>query len=460
MGELINKLNQYNEKNIYPFHMPGHKRQLEVSLNPYNYDITEITGFDDLSDSEDVLKRLEDRIASVYECDRAYILLNGSTSGVLSAISSIIGSKDRILIARNSHKSAYNAVFLRQAEVFYSFPQIDKKTGINMQIIPEDVEKILSDNQKIKAVYITSPTYEGVISDIKIISDIVHKYGAILIVDCAHGAHFGLKGDKNINPLNLGADIVIMSLHKTLPAPTQTAVVCVKGSRVNSNILKKYINLYNSTSPSYLLMCGIEKCIDIIENHKTNFDKYYNLLSDFRNKCLKFSKIYLFSPQCKFDEGKIVICTDRCNITGSQLKDILLNKYKLELEMASKDYVIAMTSVMDTEEAFERLHNALEEIDKGLINIEEKNIPNYELKINKEMESYEVDFFDSEEYFLVDSAGKISADYIYIYPPGIPWIVPGEIISNEIIENINIYENNGFKIKGIDNKKIRVVKRQ
>lgn len=460
MGELINKLIEYKNQNIYPFHMPGHKRQIEMLINPYDYDITEITGFDDLGDSEDILKRLEERISSIYMCDRSYIILNGSTSGVLSAISSMIKPKEKILIARNSHKSAYNAVFLRQAKVLYTFPQIDRNTGISMEINSENVEKILSENKDIKVVYITSPTYEGVISDIKSISDIVHRYGAILIVDCAHGAHLGIFNSKNLNPLAHGADIVIMSLHKTLPSPTQTAVVCVKGDRIDSSLLKKYINIYNSTSPSYFLMCGMENCIDIIENNKKIFEEYYKNVSYFRMKCLKLKKIYLFKPECEYDEGKMVICTDRCNISGLELKNILLEKYGFELEMASKDYVIAMTSIMDKKESFDKFYDALEDIDKNLTYVTDIYKLNYNFNSNKKMEPYEIELIETEECTVKDSVGQVSAEYIYVYPPGIPWIVPGEVISKEIVENIDIYGRNGFSIKGIKDNKILIVKRQ
>lgn len=460
MGELVNKLNEYKKQNIYPFHMPGHKRQIEMFINPYDYDITEIAGFDDLGDSEDVLKRLEERIALFYGCDKSYIILNGSTAGVLSSISSLIKSKEKILIARNSHKSAYNAVFLRQAKVLYSFPQIDKNTGISMEIDPKDVEKKLLENNDVKAVYITSPTYEGVISDIKSISDIVHANGSILIVDCAHGAHFGILNDRKANPLELGADIVIMSLHKTLPSPTQTAVVCVNADSVDCSLLKKYINIYNSTSPSYFLMCGIEKCFDIIENNKEIFDTYYKNVSVFRRKCLSLKNLYLFDPECEYDEGKLVICTDRCNICGSELKDILLKKYGFELEMASKDYVIAMTSIMDNNEAFDRFFDALKEIDINLTNKTDNNKFNYNFIINKRMESFEIDFEEKEECSIEDSVGQVSAEYIYVYPPGVPWLVPGEVISEEIVENIDVYMHNGFSIKGIKDNKILIVKRQ
>lgn len=459
MGELINKLMEYKEKNICAFHMPGHKRKIQMSINPYSYDITEITGFDDLGESEDVLMRLEQRLAMLYNCDNAYILLNGSTSGVLAAISSILKPEEKILMGRNSHKSAYNAVFLRQIKSEYIYPQTNVGSGISLEINPKDVENKLLENNDVKAVYITSPTYEGVISDIKVLSEIVHNSGAVLIVDCAHGAHFGLDNSEYKNPLEQGADVVIMSLHKTLPSPTQTAVICTKGDRVKNINVKKFVNIYNSTSPSYLLMCGIENCLDIIENNKFFMSEYSNLLSEFRNKCLKLNNLYLFNPSCEYDKGKIVICTDRSNINGTELKDILLDDYGIELEMSSKNYAIAMTSFMDEKDDFDKLFNALEKIDKKLTKIEDNLDSNINFIATKEFELSEIEVYDTKECMISESIGEVVAEYIYIYPPGIPWIVPGEIISKEIVEKIDIYRHNGFKIKGIKDNKISVIKR-
>lgn len=191
MGELIDKLMNYEKEGIYPFHMPGHKRNIDVCFNPYKYDITEITGFDDLHKAEDVLLRLTERISKIYSADKSYILNNGSTSGIMTAISAIAGYNDTVLVARNCHKSVYNTLILRGINPEYIYPQVDKNTGINLAINASDVEKALELNSKIKAVIITSPTYEGIVSDIEEISKVVHKRNIPLIVDCAHGAHFG-----------------------------------------------------------------------------------------------------------------------------------------------------------------------------------------------------------------------------------------------------------------------------
>ena len=191
MGELTDKLREYSKSNFYPFHMPGHKRNIEALPNPYGYDITEIEGFDDLHEAEDVLDRLTKRFEEIYGAKKAYILVNGSTGGLHTSISAVTEKGDSILIARNSHKSVYNGVFLKELKCDYIYPQINKKTGINQAITAENVDKCLSENPLIKAVLITSPTYEGVVSDIKSIAKVVHGYNIPLIVDAAHGAHFG-----------------------------------------------------------------------------------------------------------------------------------------------------------------------------------------------------------------------------------------------------------------------------
>lgn len=441
MGKLINKLNEYGNSDIYAFHMPGHKRMPDVELNPYKADITEIDGFDDLHKPEDILFELKNKIAKIYNADEAYILLNGSTSGIQTAISGATEYGDHILIARNCHKSVYNTVMLRGLKISCIFPQIDEVTGINQAVNPEDVDNMLKQNKDIKAVVITSPTYEGIVSDINSISDIVHKYGIPMIVDCAHGAHLGFCDFFPDNPLNEGADIVIMSLHKTLPSLTQTAVMCIKGNIVNRNKIERYFHAYLSSSPSYVLMASVEKCLDYIEKEIV-FTEYSEKLKSFYNSC-NLRKLGLYKTD---DPGKIVVTTAKTNLNGELLKKILRDKYLIEVEMSSRDYIIAMTSVCDTEEGFERLCNALMEIDKDCIEVSQNNfnqivIPEVAIGI------YEAEKQAKKTIKLEECAGKTSAGFVFAYPPGIPIIAPGEIFSQKIIKiieenlkaDINIY---------------------
>ncbi len=449
MGELIEKLEKLADSDMYPFHMPGHKRNIQNLVNPYKYDITEIEGFDNLHAPEDIFVRLNDRINKIYKAKESYILVNGSTSGILSAISACVKPNETLLLDRNSHKSAYNAVFLRQLKTEYIYPHIENEMGITSPIEPEQVEKALCRNQNIKAVFITSPSYEGVISDIEAISKVCHRHNTILIVDSAHGAHFGLHKNMPQNAVTLGANIVIMSIHKTLPAFTQTAIMCINGNLVNSSNIKKYTDIYVSSSPSYILLSSVEKCMDIIEKEGQDlFEHYFSILNEFRNNCRNLKKLHLFESCGEYDIGKIVICTEKTDIDGAELKRILHDKYSIEIEMASNQYVIAMTSIFDTKEGFDRLLRALKEID-NTVNLCEKNNIFLENHAEKFCEIYEADNYSKKIIPYHTSSGCISAGYIYAYPPGIPWLTPGEYITEDIINNITDYLNRGLNIQGL-----------
>lgn len=443
MGELIDKLMNYEKEGIYPFHMPGHKRNIDVCFNPYKYDITEITGFDDLHKAEDVLLRLTERISKIYSADKSYILNNGSTSGIMTAISAIAGYNDTVLVTRNCHKSVYNTLILRGINPEYIYPQVDKNTGINLAINASDVEKALELNNKIKAVIITSPTYEGIVSDIEEISKVVHSRNIPLIVDCAHGAHFGFSDFFPENPVRLGADMVIMSLHKTLPAFTQTAVMCVKSGFVDIDEIDRYYHIYLSSSPSYILMASVEYCMDYLNDDI--FLKYKNNLISFYEKC-KLEKLHFYPTE---DMGKIVISTWDCDINGIQLKEILRDKYRLEMEMASLEYVIAMTSVCDTVDGFNRLADALMEID-SLCNKKQKQEFTVPERAGTGITLYEAVSSVKRKIKYNDAEGKISGDFIFAYPPGIPVITPGEIFNKKIIECIDRYVESGANMYGID----------
>ncbi len=230
---LLERLSTYAASDVYPFHMPGHKRQVKMGItsvpNPFSVDITEIDGFDNLHHAEDILKESMNSAAAVYESDRSWYLVNGSTCGILAAIAAAVKPGEKILMARNSHKSAYHAVILNQLEPVYLYPEEVPEFQIPGGIEPEQ-ERALLEHPEIRAVFVTSPTYEGIVSDIQGIAATAHRHGAALIVDEAHGAHLPF-GDGNYFPdgaLQEGADLVIQSLHKTLPSLTQTAILHLK----------------------------------------------------------------------------------------------------------------------------------------------------------------------------------------------------------------------------------------
>ena len=463
---LDTKLRDYADTDTYPFHMPGHKRNMDGFENPYNIDITEITGFDDLHHADGIIKEAQQRAAKLYGADRCYYLVNGSTCGILSAISATTKKGDKIIVARNCHKSVYHALYLRELQPVYVYPEVSDY-NIQGQIRKEDIQEILEQNTDIKAVIITSPTYDGVVSDIAEIAKLVHAYNIPLIVDEAHGAHFGLDESMPQNAINLGADCVIVSIHKTLPAFTQTALLLVNEGKADCQKIEEFLDIYETSSPSYILMAGIEKCIRIMtENSKELFAVLNQNLDGFYKKMQALQKLHVLIEEdfkdkaFEFDRTKILISTENTDITGHQLKEILTDRYQIELEMSCENYALAIATVMDEEDGFRRLAEALIEIDSNC-NIQKTSCSIREIytKPERKYEIHEIDNFSKEKVSLQQAEGKISSEYIYFYPPGIPILVPGERINIQNIKAIEKAITQGIEVYGLtENKMIFILK--
>ena len=276
---LFTLLREYGESDFYPYHMPGHKRKGQGDFDEriLGIDITEIDGFDNLHQPNGILLDCQRRAAGLYGSDESFFLINGSTCGILSAISAALPVGGHILMARGSHKSAYHAAYLRKLKITYIYSDINEKFDICEAVSAADIEKLLDENTDIGAVYIVSPTYEGRIADVGAIAETVHKRGIPLIVDEAHGAHLGFADGFAKNSCQLKADIVIHSVHKTLPAMTQTALLHVNGGIVDRDKLRRFLHIYQSSSPSYILMAGIDNAMQMIENEGRK------LFADFRD---------------------------------------------------------------------------------------------------------------------------------------------------------------------------------
>ena len=448
---LEEKLIAYSESDYYGFHMPGHKRNLALfekeNRIPYEIDITEIDGFDDLHHSEDILLDARKKAAQVFGAEESYYLINGSTVGNIAAIMSVTNKGDKILIARNNHKSVYNAVFLQELQPIYVYPEFNSEYNINGEILATDVEKILDDENDTKAVVIVSPTYEGVISDIQEIANIVHGKGIPLIVDEAHGAHLGMEEYFHRNSNVMGADIVVHSVHKTLPSLTQTGLLHVNGSLVDSEKVQRYLRMLQSSSPSYILMASIDKCVKMMDDKgKELFHCYVKHLKKLRSSLQTMKKLKIVETEV-YDRSKIVISTKNTNLSGKELYRILLEQYHLQMEMSAIDYVIAMTSVGDTEVGLERLEKALLEIDKNIEENIENNQQYHKDNIQETVIEQENQQIRELPHLKHAENGEMGSEWFYyMYPPGIPLVVPGEVITEEIKSLMKHYEQQGFMI--------------
>ncbi|MCH5300810.1 MAG: aminotransferase class I/II-fold pyridoxal phosphate-dependent enzyme [Ruminococcus sp.] len=449
---MFEKLKNYTNGSVYPFHMPGHKRNSELldSSLPYSLDITEINGFDYLHDPKGIISEVHCKAEKLYNCDNSFMLVNGSTCGVLAGIRAITNYGDKVLVARNCHKSVYNAIELNGLTPVYVLPEYNNEFNIHTVINPSDVEKALTQNNDVKAVILTSPTYEGFVSDIKEIASISHKFNVPLFVDEAHGAHLGFSKHFPQEAVSLGADMAVLGLHKTLPALTQCALLNVKSNLVNINTLKEQLSVFETSSPSYILMSSMDKCFELLLKEKDKlFKNYYNNLIAFYNnvKSLKRLKVF-FKEDEFFDLGKIIISTLNTNITGSKLSEILRSEYNIELEMTYDSYCIAMTSIGDKEIGFEMLSDALLKIDKDFTSNKNYKVSKTNLIIPEmKFTSSYARSIKGETIPLDNSNGRVSLEYIFAYPPGIPLIVPGEIISDEVINEIKNLQKAGIDLK-------------
>ena len=482
---LINRLKAYKDSRIYPFHMPGHKRLQLGGIkgetarsgmdfpNPFFVDITEVEGFDNLHHAQGILKQSMEWAARVYGADRTWYLINGSSCGILASVCGCTSPGGHILMSRNCHKAAYHAAYINHLRTSYVYPQDLPGLGIQGGILPEDVEKALEEHRDIQAVFIVSPTYDGVVSDVSKIADIVHRKGIPLIVDEAHGAHFRFGKWFPDSALDMGADAVIQSVHKTLPSLTQTALLHIKGNYVNSRNIERYLSIFQSSSPSYVFMASIENSIFVMDRMQRERDsvqmkEYEAHLMDLRRRLASMKNLRLVDRDIvgmggvwDLDVSKIVVSTRGTALSGADLSSILREKYHLEMEMCGADYVTAITTVFDSPEGLQRLGDSLEEIDAdvtGTPGSREDGPAVYGMRAQAQCCLREAMESPSRPVLLKESEGQISAEFVYLYPPGIPILAPGENIARNILDVIEEYIKKGLPIQGPEDESLETLR--
>jgi arginine/lysine/ornithine decarboxylase len=336
---------------------------------------------------------------------------------------------------------------------------MEHKFGINGGILPSDVDNSLKNHPDIEAILITSPTYDGVVSDIRQIAETAHAAGVPLLVDEAHGAHFPFSTYFPESAITSGADLVIQSLHKTLPAMTQTAILHRCSDRVDRDRVVRFMDMYQTSSPSYILMESIDACMERLKYHaKEMFLSYTEMLKEAREKLRSLQVLELITEEISgqnaiydYDCSKILISTGACS--GSEIHSLLRETYHIELEMDSLSYITALTSVGDTREGFDRLCHALLEIDRELLDkvIDKKCLeyPDPCIRMEQTMTISEAMDAETEVCPLMESEGRISAEFAYFYPPGIPVITPGERITGQVIDNVRRCKKRGFHLQGL-----------
>ena len=468
---ILDKLIDTMDKERISFHTPGHKGKNTLiewgKLVPYG-DTTELSGLDNLHYPTGIIKESQDLAARTFGAKKTIYSVGGPTAGIYIALGTLTNPGDKILIQRESHKSVYKAAILNKLTTEYIYTNYNRKYQVYTGVNPRDIEKKLTDDPSIKVVVITYPNYYGICSNIEKIAEIVHKHNRLLLVDEAHGSHLVFSNKLPIPSLKAGADLVVQSTHKSLPSLTQTSMIHVGTDRVDIQKLCDISSLYQTTSPSYLFMASLELARAYMEGEgkerlNRNIDNIHELIESLKS----IEKVKIFTGDendrtiYDIDISKILLGIK--GLTGSQLSNILMKDYGIYMEMSDFNYTLALATVMNEAGDFKELLKAIEAIaGKEFEGSNPCLVPNLpEPKI--EMPIHEAYYSNKEEVDLVDSIGRISSSFITPYPPGVPVVCPGELITEKILDYIQLALDKGIEIIGLigyNREKIQVVKEE
>lgn len=456
---------QHASKKTVSFHMPGHKGS--ALFRKYGYgkfldhavdcDITEIPGADNLFQAEGIIMDVQKKYSRLYGVAHSYLLINGTSGGIIASILAAVRPGRKLIMARNCHKSVFNALTLGQISPVYAQPELIKEHGILGAVTPAEIKRCIDENPDADAVILPSPNYYGICSDIKSIADVVHKAGKTLIVDQAHGAHlkffhkFGCGQGMPVAAEDSGADLVINSIHKTLASLTQSAVLNLNSSLVDRYVLEDKLQAIESTSPSYILMSFLDINADLLLEHGVYAMKEWRQNIDyFYEKAQAIDGLAIMTAE-NMDITKINLDMGALGIDGARLERMLMEK-GIFAELYTGDILMLMSGIGNTREHMDQTLGALEEIASSnmAVRLGERAIERA-YRIPEAGHLYSV---PTEKSFisLDDAAGKICAGSIIPYPPGIPFVCPGEEITEDIVKYIWMLRSDGEKVIGVNDK--------
>jgi arginine/lysine/ornithine decarboxylase len=454
------------------FRIPGHRLEKGISSKwtdkvgdkIFAYDVTETSLTDDLHSPEGAIKEAQELLSDLYKSDKSFFLVNGSTCGNEAMIISAALEGEKIMVARNAHKSAMMGLVISGATPVYVMPEIIDDWGIHGAVTPQSVRECFKENPDCKALFLVSPSYYGICSDLKEIADICHEYGALLLVDEAHGGHVYFDDRLPMGALEAGADMCVQSMHKVTGALTQSSVLHIKSHGVGEEAFERIVqnlHLVQSTSPSYLLMTSLDCArYELAINGEQMMDKAIELAEYARDKINDIDGLKCLEGSETVDSTRLVISAKQLGITGFELDELLFGKYQVNMELSDYENVLAIVTYANEKQDLDRLINACIDISNSYKNRNtqldkhNKEFPPIPPQLMTPRKAY---FSNTTEINWSNAKGKISAQMIAPYPPGIPVVYSGELITDEIWEYLEQFRKDNRHIHGLEGESIKII---
>ena len=471
---LFDALMNYVNEGTIPFHVPGHKQgrgnKVLTSIlgsTTMAMDLTCMEDLDNICNPKSVIKEAEKLAADAYKADNAFFLVNGTTSGIQAMIMSVCNPGDKIILPRNAHKSAIGGIIISGAHPIYIEPEIDHFLGIAMGVTPVKVREALELHPDAKAVFVINPTYYGIASNLKEIVNITHSFDVPVLVDEAHGAHLAFHEDLPMSAMEAGADLAASSTHKLVGSLTQSSILLHQGNLINPEYVKSVLNLTQTTSPSYILLASLDIARkEMVLHGKERLLQTIELTRKAKEELGKIPGIYVLDTDILNSDGKyaldpikLVINVRDLGFSGFEIERILRKKHHIQLELSDLFNIIALVTIGDDENTINTFINAFKEIvsTRPLNKILRYSLDLPDLPEQKVLPQ-QAFYGETHLVSLAEAEGEISAEMIMAYPPGIPLICPGEKITKEIIEYIQLLHTEEAELQGTQDPKVRNIK--
>lgn len=450
------------------FDVPGHKggrgnKELKEFLGAdcVKLDMNSMKPLDNLCHPVSVIKDAQQLAAEAFGADEAFFIVNGTTAAVQAMIMTATVAGDKIIMPRNVHRSAINALVVNGAVPVYVNPGVNKRLGIPLGMSVSDVKQAIHENPDAKAILVNNPTYYGICSDIKEIVKMAHEHGMLVLADEAHGTHFYFSDKLPVSAMEAGADMAAVSMHKTGGSLTQSSILLTKKT-VNADYVRQIINLTQTTSGSYLLLSSLDIARKNMSlNGRVYSDRMIELATYAREEINKLGGYYAFGDELidkdmvyDFDKTKLSIHTRDIGLAGIEVYDLLRDDYGIQIEFGDIGNILAIVSGGDRNLEIERLISALSEI-KRLHEREKAGMFDHGYITPMVVMGPHKAFFSRKFSVPIEkSSGMICSEFVMCYPPGIPILAPGEMITTEIIHYIQYAKEKGCLVTGTQDMKI------